>query len=314
MKKYNIILSILFFIFIVYMIVNIKESKDTTFNTLITFSKNILPSLLPFLILNQLLIKLGVIDFFAYLFQFISYPVFKISGKGASIILMGILNGFPSSAIYTSLMFQKKEINKEEAQRLINFIFFPSLSFLFSILKTNINNSRLFVLLALSIYLTGFTFLYISSFKIKEDVSILSFHETLENIKTKQRSFSLAKDIKHIISYSFNTLLNILGIITLFSIPCLILDKILPSTISIFFQGLIEFSIPSIKISNIIGNKKRIVLTLVPILSFSSISSIMQANLFIQDVTLNSKSFIFSRILVSICSLFILFLFLFCLQ
>ena len=314
MKKYNIILSILFFIFVIYTILNIQESKESTCNILITFSKNILPSLLPFLILNQILIKFGIIDFLSYIFQFISYPLFKISGKGASIILIGILNGFPSSAIYTSLMFSKKEIKKEEAQRLINFIFFPSLSFLFSILKTNLNDSNLFLLLILSLYLTGFTFLYISSFKLKEEVSLLSFNETIENIKQKQKNFVLAKDIKEIISYSFNTLLNILGIITLFSIPCLILDKMLPSTISIIMQGFIEFSIPSIKISSLWENKKRIVLTLIPILSFSSLSSIMQANLFIHDASLNSKKFVFSRIIVSICSLFILFLFLFYLQ
>lgn len=314
MKKSNIILSILFFLFVIYTIINMQEVRISTFDILITFSKTILPSLLPFLILNQMLIKLGIIDFIAYLLQFISCPLFKISGRGASVILMGILNGFPSSAIYTSIMFSKKEIKKEEAQRLINCIFFPSLSFLFSVLKPNINDSKLFLLLILSLYITGFAFLYISSLKVKEDTIITTFSETLKIIKDRQENFLLAKDIKEILSYSFNTLLNILGIITIFSIPCLIFKNLLPPNFSIFFQGLIEFAIPSIKVTTLYENKKRIVLTLIPILSFSSLSSIMQANLFINEVSLNPKVFIINRILISICTSFILFLFLFFLQ
>ena len=125
MKKANIILLILFLIFIVYSLINIKETNASTMNVLITFSKTILPALLPFLILNQIIIKLGIIDLLAYFIQFISYPLFKISGKGASIIIIGLLNGFPSSAIFTSLMLKENQIDKEEAQRLINSIFFP---------------------------------------------------------------------------------------------------------------------------------------------------------------------------------------------
>lgn len=314
MKKYNLILTIFFSIFIIYSLINIKETNNSTMQVITTFSKNILPALLPFLILNQLMIKLGIIDFISYFFQFISYPLFKISGKGASIIIIGLLNGFPSSAIFTSLMLLDKQIEKEEAQRLVNYIFFPSISFLFAIISPNLNNNLLFTYLTLSLYLSGFIFLYISSFKVHKEETYVSFKDTIYTIKNKLNTFIFAKNIKEIITYAFSTLLNILGIIVIFSIPCNIIDKLITSNYSYLFEGLIEFSLPSIKLSLLNINKKTIVLLLSAIVSFSSLSSIMQASLFINEASLNTKQFIINRILISFFTIILLSLFLFFLQ
>ena len=314
MKTYNTILAVSFFIFALYSLINIKETSQATFKILTTFAKNILPALFPFLILNQLLIKLGIIDFISYFFQFISYPLFKISGKGASIIIIGLLNGFPSSVIFTSLMLVDKQIDKHEAQRLINYIFFPSISFLFAILNPNINNSSIFIKLILSLYLSGFILLYLSSFKVKECPQIIPFKETISNINDKIRNFTFSKNIKEIITYSFNTLLNILGIIIIFSIPSNIINKIVKNNINYLFKGLIEFAIPSIELSLLNINKKRIVLYLSAILSFSGLSSIMQANLFINEANLDAKQFILNRILISFFTTILLSLFLFFFQ
>lgn len=307
MKKYNTIISIFFLIFLIYSLLNINETRNSTLNILMTFSKTIFPSLLPFLIINQIIISLGLIDLLSYFLQYISIPLFKISGKGASIIIIGILNGFPSSAIFTSIMLTNKQIEKKEAQRLINAIFFPSISFLFSILLPNINNNKLFTLLILSIYMSGFIILYISSFKICSP-QIITFKQTLNNTKNKLNNFSLPLKLKEIINYSFNTLLNILGIIVIFSIPCNIINKILTNNISYLFKGLIEFSIPSITLSLSSLNKKTIVLFLSTILSFSSLSSIMQATIFINEASLNSKQFITNRIIITLLSVFLLYL------
>lgn len=311
MKKTNLLIALLFALFFIYTLINIKSTNTSTMNTLIIFSKTILPALLPFLILNQLLIKLGIIDLIAYFLQFISYPLFKISGKGASIIIIGLLNGFPSSVIFTSIMFKEKQINKEESQRLINYIFFPSISFLFNIIQSNLNNKYLFTYLILSLYLTGFLFLYISSFKVKENTSLLSFKETINCIKEKLTKVVFIKDLKDTINYAFNTLVNILGIIVIFQIPCQIINSITNSNNSYIFKGLIEFSMPSIQLSSSTLNKKRIVLLLGTILSFSSLSSIMQAVLFINEATLDSKKFIINRLIICISTYAILLTFLF---
>lgn len=311
MKKTNLIIIIFFFIFSLYTLTNIKETNESTMNILITFSKTILPALLPFLIINQLLIKLGVIDLLAYFIQFISLPLFRISGKGASIIIIGLLNGFPSSAIFTSLMLMDKQLEKEEAQRLINCIFFPSVSFLFAILNTNLNDNYLFTRLVISLYLSGFIFLYISSFKINKEQNYITLKQTISLIKNKLNDFNFIKNIKETITYSFNTLLNILGIIVIFTIPSNIIDKLITHDYSYILKGLIEFSIPSIQLSISQISKKKIVLFLSTILSFSSISSIMQASLFINESNLNVKQFIIYRILITLLSTSLLTIFVF---
>lgn len=307
MKKINFIMIILFSIFIFYSLINIKETNASTMNVLITFSKTILPALLPFLILNQLIIKLGIIDLLAYFIQYISYPLFKISGKGASVILIGVLNGFPSSAIFTSLLLKDKQITKKEAQRLINAIFFPSISFIFVIISSYLNN-QLVKFLSLSIYLSGFIILYLSSFKENNETTLISFSETKAIIKNKLTKFLLIKDLKEAITYSFTTLLNILGILVIFSIPCNIITHLTQSQYSYFIQGLLEFSISSIKLLNCSLPIKSITLLLSIVLSFSGLSSILQASIFISEVNLSTKQFIINRLLASILSFTILFL------
>lgn len=310
MKKSKLLIFFLFVIFIFYSLLNIKETNSSTMNILITFSKTILPALLPFLILNQLIIKLGIIDLFAYFLQFISYPLFKISGKGASIIIIGILNGFPSSAIFTSLLAKENQIDKDEAQRLINSVFFPSISFIFVIISSYLNN-RLLTLLAISIYLSGFIILYISSFKVKREDSYISFKQTKLNIKNKLKSFILIEEMKNSISYAFNTLMNILGILILFSIPCNIISNLIKNDYSYFFQGLLEFSMPTISLLNSSISLTIVILLICILLSFSGLSSILQATLFINDANLNTKKFIISRIMNCLLSFTLLCLFLF---
>lgn len=310
MKKAKLLIMFIFVIFLFYSLLNIKETNSSTMNILITFSKTILPALLPFLILNQLIIKLGIIDLFAYFLQFISYPLFKISGKGASIIIIGILNGFPSSAIFTSLLVKENQIGKDEAQRLINSIFFPSISFIFVIIGSYLNN-RLLTLLAISIYLSGFIILYISSFKIKYENNYITFKQTKINIKDKLKNFILIKEIKNAISYAFNTLMNILGILILFSIPCNIVANLIKTDYSYFFQGLLEFSMPTIALLNSSISLKNVTLLVCILLSFSGLSSILQATLFINEADLNTKKFITNRIMNCLLSFIILYLFLF---
>lgn len=311
MKKFNVIITISFSIFVIYSLINIKETNITSLNIITTFSKTILPSLLPFLIFNHLLIKLGIIDILGFFIQFISYPLFKISGKGASIIIFGLLNGFPSSAIFTSMMLLNNQIEKKEAQRLTNSIFFPSISFLFVIINNNLNNNYLFIRLILSLYLSGFIFLYISSFNKKNSANMITFKQTIIEVEKKLNEFNFAKETKEIIAYSFNTLLNILGIIIIFSIPCNIINKLIQNNNSYLLKGIIEFSMPSIELSLLSISKKKITLFLSIILSFSSFSSIMQATLFISEAKLNIKQFIINRIAITMLTIILLYLFLF---
>lgn len=310
MKKYNLFIFMAFLLFIFYTLTNIKETNNSTMNTLIMFSKTILPSLFPFLIMNQMLIKLGAIDLFSYFFQFISKPLFKISGRGASIIIIGLLNGFPSSAIFSSMMVLNGEIDEGEAQRLVNCVFFPSIGFLFAILSVNLNDNLLFACLVASLYLGGFICLYISSLKVKEEVKCISFSETISNINFKLNNFSFSESAREVINYSFNTLLNILGIIIMFSVPCNIIGNIIDNSFSCFFKGIIEFSAPSITLSLLTVNKKMIVTCLSAILSFSGLSSIMQATLFLNEAKLSVGQFILNRLLVCFLTVILLCLFL----
>lgn len=81
----------------------------------------IIPSLLPFFIISELLIGFGFIDLIGKILQPLMKPIFNTSGEGAFPFIMSLLSGYPMGAKLTSRLREEKLINKLEADRLICF-------------------------------------------------------------------------------------------------------------------------------------------------------------------------------------------------
>lgn len=79
---------------------------------------SIIPSLFPFMIASQFVIKSGLADFFGFCFEKITKKLFKLSGICSSVILMSLIGGFPVGAKMTCDLLESKKISKNEAQRL----------------------------------------------------------------------------------------------------------------------------------------------------------------------------------------------------
>ncbi|HHU59322.1 TPA: hypothetical protein GXZ34_00085 [bacterium] len=306
MKKHKFIVSIITFSLLVYSFVFIRDTNKVAINTLEVFSKSVLPALLPFLILNYLIIKMGLLDLIAYLFQFISYPLFGISGKGASIFLIGILNGFPSSAIFTSLLVKEKKISEKEGQSLVNAIFFPSFSFIFIIIGGNLKDDLLTLSLAVCLYLSGLFYLYFRNVNNKEIEKLISFKEAYASFRESLSKFNFINSLKEAIYNAFINLLNIAGIMVMFSLPYGILSKFLSEYSSSMISGLIEFSYASITLSNLAIDNTIKGISLVFILGFASLSTIVQASMPLKEAGLSIKSFVKARVTVAIFASFLL--------
>ena len=70
--------------------------------------KIVFPSLLPFFIAAELLIRFGVVKFIGVLFEPIMRPLFNIPGIGSFAWLVGMASGYPSVAKITSSLREKK--------------------------------------------------------------------------------------------------------------------------------------------------------------------------------------------------------------
>ena len=295
MKIVKLAIYSLIFISFIYLIFNLNSSINNLSLVLVNFFKSLFPYLFIFLIINQLLIKTNLISLLGYFLQFFLYPIFKINAKTIVLLLLSLINGFPSSVLYSSIMIKENKINKKSTHTIASIFFLPSFTFIFYLIKNNLSFPY-FLIFILSLYLPCFILLLINRNKSQD--KYINFKQIKTDLINSFNSFNYINDLKNIFLNSILTLINILGMISFYSI----LTLIIPINL---IKGLFEFSMPSLNILN--GNNTEIIksLLLLIILVFSSFSSISQALVYLQDISLSTSLFIKKRIELLSLSLFI---------
>lgn len=122
------------------MIIFPAEVFDASLQGLQLWFQVVLPSILPFLIIAELMMGLGVVHFLGKLLEPLMRPLFNIPGHGAFVAAMGFTSGFPVGAILTGQLRRQGLCTRIEAERLISF--------------TN-NASPLFLLVAVPVGMLG---------------------------------------------------------------------------------------------------------------------------------------------------------------
>jgi len=242
-----------------------KESLDASKVGLEMWWKIVFPSLLPFLIISELLIGFGVVKFIGVLFEPLMRPLFRVPGVGGFAWAMGMASGFPAGAKLTARLRQEKQITRVEAERLVSFANASNPLFIFAAISVGFfKNPQLGILLAVSHYVGNFCVGLIMRFhgnkhdehtpKDEEKKSILvkalqELHRT--RLKETRPFGQLLGDA---VSTSIHTLLMIGGFIILFSVFNKLLSLInfialVAGGLSLFlklFQMPAELSIPLI--------------------------------------------------------------------
>lgn len=113
----------------------------------------VLPALLPFFILAELLMGAGLARLLGALLEPLMRPIFRLPGAASFVIAMGYTSGFPIGAILTDRLYQQGELNKEEAEHLIAFTNNPSPGFMFGAVAAGMmQQPRLGAVIAASVY------------------------------------------------------------------------------------------------------------------------------------------------------------------
>lgn len=109
-------------IIIILVITNPNSAINSARDGLELWFNVLVPSLLPFLILSELLISLKFVDIFGRLLQPLMKPLFNVSGQGAFPLLMSVMSGYPVGIKLTSRLREKNILTKEDGNRLICFV------------------------------------------------------------------------------------------------------------------------------------------------------------------------------------------------
>src|SRR5690625_2298047 len=81
----------------------------------------VMPALLPFFALSEVLMGLGVIRAIGVLLEPIMRPAFRIPGVGAFALAMGLVSGYPLGAKIAGQLRRDNLCTREESERLISF-------------------------------------------------------------------------------------------------------------------------------------------------------------------------------------------------
>ena len=180
----------------------------------------LLPTLLPFLILSDILIRCHVTAYLPQSLAPVWKRLFSLSSSGICALFTGLLCGFPMGAKTTADLYREQKLSKEEAMYLLTFSNFPSPSFLASYLCIHtFQNRNLIFPVFLIVYLSGF--LCSLFFRIRFPFSERSAK------KEASESFPFGEILDASIMNSFEAITKLGGYIILFSVFQGILKKLL---------------------------------------------------------------------------------------
>jgi sporulation integral membrane protein YlbJ len=118
-----------------------------------TWALVLVPALLPFIIISDILVELGVVRLLGVLLEPLMRPLFKQPGEAGFVVAMGFTSGFPMGAVLTNTLYEKNLLTREEAGRLLAFTNNSSPLFLLVAIPVGMfNNPHLGVILLLAHY------------------------------------------------------------------------------------------------------------------------------------------------------------------
>ena len=244
MKKLISLFIIIILIFLCFEI--LTESKsilDSVSFSLAIWKNNIFPSLFPFFVLSEIMIKYGIPEFIGNLLKPFMYKLFKLKGISAFALVMSIISGNPSNAKYTRELYLNKDLNKYEATKILCFTCFANPLFILGTVSIMfLNNKKVGLLILICHYLGNIIvgILLRNYYPSKKENYRISFKEAINSMHQKRISNkeSFGVIFTNSLVNSINTLLLILGVMTI----CLVFTTIIDNNINLnsIFQSVLN--------------------------------------------------------------------------
>lgn len=119
MKRY--FYACMIFLVLIFLFLFPQEGVSASYNGLMLWFQTILPTLLPFMILSNMLISLHAVSHLTTLFYPILHFFFGVSKNGAYALMTGYLCGYPMGAKITADLTEHQLISPKEGQYLLGF-------------------------------------------------------------------------------------------------------------------------------------------------------------------------------------------------
>lgn len=325
MKKYykmslpKILFLIIILITLVGIILNPVISLDSAKSGLSIWISIVIPSLLPFFIISEILIQIGFVDFIGKLLEPLMKPLFNLPGKAAFPITMSLISGYPVGVKLTSRLREEKLITKKDGDRLISFTSTSGPLFMLGGVCIGMLHDASLAPLILIPHYVSFLILGILS----------SFFPRRDRISFTRNPNSIFKDIKYIyidwlktkksigtlisksIKESMDTIILIGGLIVFYSVLVEIIfnmslvNRLLHNLSGIlslnydivkgFISGIFEVTIGCKNVASSDSSLITKILAINFLIGWSGLSIHSQAFSFINNTDINGKRYIISK-------------------
>ncbi len=240
--------------------------------------------------------------------------IFKTKGVGAFAFIMSLISGFPSSAKYIRELHKKELINEKEATKLLTFTHFSNPLFILGTISLLfLNNKEVGLLILICHYLGNIIIgiIFRNYYPTKDKTTKSSFKKVIREISEKRikNKKSFGQVVTDALLNSINTLILILGVISMFLVITTIIDNNInlnsfnQSILNGFFemtQGLKYVSLEAIPL------KLKCTLSTM-IISFGGLSVHMQIISILSDTKIKYFPFLTARILHAVISSLLIF-------
>jgi len=298
MKK---ILIIIVFILIFLIIIN---STTIINNILLSFNicfNNLFPSLIPFMLLSNIIIKYNIIDDISNIFKNLCTKIFKINKYCSFALIMSMISGTPSNSKYLKDLYDSKLINNTDIKKCLNFCHFTNPIFIINTIGISfLNNKKLGLIIFISHFLSSFI------------IGLIYRNNKYSNINSilkKDNNNKFITILNESILNTASTLLLILGIITF----CLMITGLIDSIFKIddnfkFLYGFFELTqgLKYLSLSNFNIYIKAIISSF--LVSFGGFCIHIQVFSILDNKKIRYLPYLFSRILHAIISSIITFI------
>lgn len=304
MKKNLIYLLIditLIFI-LVFIFIYSNDIKESVLIAINIWNNSLIPSIFPFLLLSNLLVKYGFIEIISKIFGRATEIIYNLPKSASYAIITSMFTGFPTGSKYIKDLLQNREIDNEDANVLITFTSFSNPLFVISAVGEGMLHNKKIGIKIFMVHL--FTGLFVGLlFKKKKERKNIQVNKKVINNK------SFIENLINSINETFKILANILGLLIFFFIIVTIINKILPNNlITLLLKGLIEITtgINYIAKSKIQIKMKAALIGL--LLSFNGLSIHFQTKSIIENTDIKYENYLISRTIHALlCFIILLF-------
>lgn len=315
--KFNNLSKIFIFCFILFLLFGFsKQNYESAKNTINIFLFSVMPSLFPFMLFTEIILKTDVIDTISEIFGKFIYKVFKLNKNCTASFIIGFLCGYPMGAKAVINSLENNKITHNEALILLNFINNCNPIFIISTISlTLFNNVKIGIILLFSHILAALLLGIISSKKYNNNI-ILKNSEFLNSFDKKSyinEKTTIFEIIKNGLLNVFITLEIILGFMLLFNMLSNIFVNIgetlnLPTTLLQILTGFFEVTGGCFNINNLNLSLDIKLILISFVLGFSGLCIIFQIYSVIYKYKFSLKRLVIFKLLHGIISAIITYI------